>query len=80
MRLSLYIHTWKASEKFVPFGLIFTAAEMKLTEASQESCPCLPIILECVQSWDIYRPIEFPLSLPQYKIKAFAGWMSMKKW
>lgn len=52
---------------------------MKLTEASQVSYPGLPTILECVQTANINRPIEFSLSLPQNKIKAFAGWMSRKK-
>lgn len=80
MRLSLYIHIWKASAKCFPFGLIFAAIEMKLTEASQESYPGLPTILECFQTQDIYRSIEFSLSLPQNKIQAFAGWMSRKKW
>lgn len=78
VKLNLYSDVWKASAKFVPFGLIFAAIEMKLTEASQESYPGLPTIPECLQNWDINRPIEFPLS--QNKIKAFGGWMSRKKW
>lgn len=48
-------------EKSFPFGLVFTAVEMKLKEPSPKSWPGLTTRLKNVQTWDFCRFIKFYL-------------------